>query len=161
MSNAPNSKQNSKNEVWYFAYGSNIKTSVMRKRKLKILDHKAVVVLDYYLTFDIGALPYVEPSFASIERFPPEEEGNLELCIGSLKDVKEIPPVHGVAWLLSQNDYARLVLSEGGGVAYEEIKVDATVLGDRDEVQVLKARTFKAKFPRRPNGAPSSRYMVS
>jgi hypothetical protein len=39
--------------VWYFAYGSNMKSESMEKRAITPLDAKAVNVPGFYLNFDI------------------------------------------------------------------------------------------------------------
>jgi hypothetical protein len=61
-------------------------------------------------------------------------------------------PVHGVAYLLSAQDYYRLVLTESGGVAYDEISLEAIILergaaGLQPNAQTIVAPTLKAKYP--------------
>ncbi|KAL8911348.1 MAG: hypothetical protein Q9171_003475 [Xanthocarpia ochracea] len=138
---------------WYFAYGSNMRSSVMQGRGLTILAAEMVKIPSHQLSFDIFGMPYSEPAMASIclagsQRRPPEQGSN--------------PPVHGIAFLLSQADYVRLLVSEGAGTAYEDVELDATsfyaVRGVDTTIQVhtLVARyPFRADFPPRP----SARYM--
>ncbi|GIK05550.1 hypothetical protein Aspvir_009663 [Aspergillus viridinutans] len=145
--------------IWYFAYGSNIRLSVLENRGIKALDIKAVVVPSHYLTFDIFGIPYVEPSFASIAPFAPDKRTTLRLGDSPSRDV---PPAQGLAYLLNPKDYRQLVISEGGGVAYDEVEVHVTILaedGKPDPRSILIARTLQAKYPWRPNGAPSTRYL--
>src|SRR5437667_2363969 len=100
-------------KIWYFAYGSNMKSSVMAGRGISPFDTKSVIIPSYTLTFDIFGIPYSEPSFASIAQFATvdgENHGSAESQF-----TKNIPPVHGVAYFLSQADYKRLVVTEGGG----------------------------------------------
>src|SRR4051794_26625901 len=114
--------------VWYFAYGSNMKSSVMAGRNIVPLAVKPVYAPRYYLTFDIFGVPYAEPSFASVAEFPhaaQKKDKTLQLNIGP--KTASVPPAHGVAYLLSPTDYNRLVVTEGGGVAYDEISLDAVV----------------------------------
>lgn len=39
--------------IWYFAYGSNMKSDMMTKRSISPLDAKAVQLRGHYLTFDV------------------------------------------------------------------------------------------------------------
>ncbi|KAL3459738.1 hypothetical protein BJX64DRAFT_290906 [Aspergillus heterothallicus] len=140
--------------VWYFAYGSNTRSSVMKGRGIVPLSAQPVVVPSHTLCFDIFGIPYAEPSFASIAPIPSDP-------VTTNPREGTVPPVHGVAYLLSQDDYRRLVLSEGAGVGYNEITVRARILypeafGQEEEIL---AYTLQAKYPWRPNRAPSARYM--
>lgn len=121
----------------------------MAKRQITPLQAQAVVVPSYILTFDIFGIPCAEPSFASISAYSHSEE----------KEESKIPAVHGMAYLLTKADYRRLVLSEGSGVGYDEIQVEAFPLSDKKNG--IQVHTLKAKYPFRPNRAPSLRYMVS
>ena len=124
----------------------------MAKRQIRPLQAHAVVVPSYMLTFDIFGIPYAEPSFASISPYLHSEE----------KKERTVPAVHGMAYLLTQADYHRLILSEGSGVGYDEIQVEAFLLSDQSEQKnAIHVHTLKAKYPFRPNRAPSLRYMVS
>lgn len=149
--------------IWYFAYGSNMRSSVMKRRGINVLDAKVVVVPSHYLTFDIFGIPYAEPSFASVAAFVPDKTTALRTGF-STRQIDALA-AHGVAYLLTPAAYRQLVISEGGGVAYNEIKVNATILhtdgdGDPDRPKKLAVRTLQAKYPWKPNGAPSARYLV-
>ncbi|KAI4288946.1 MAG: hypothetical protein L6R35_001784 [Caloplaca aegaea] len=132
---------------WYFAYGSNMQSSVMQGRGLTILAAEMVKIPSHQLSFDVFGMPYSEPAMASIclagsQRRPPEQASN--------------PPVHGMAFLLSQADYVRLLVSEGAGTAYEDVELDATSSDTTLRVHTLVARyPFRADNPPRP----SARYM--
>ncbi|KAL2842717.1 gliotoxin biosynthesis protein GliK [Aspergillus pseudoustus] len=140
--------------IWYFAYGSNTRSSVMRGRGIVPLDAQPVVVPSHRLCFDIFGIPYAEPAFASI--VPIMLDATIDSPSG-----QAIPPVHGVAYLLTQDDYRRLVLSEGAGVGYDEITVCARIISLEEAGQdgEILAHTLQAKYPWRPNRAPSARYM--
>lgn len=141
-------------EVWYFAYGSNMKSSVMALRGINPITTKVVKIPGYILTFDVFGLPYSEPAMASISKFAP---GGNQTTVTSAS----MPPtVHGVSYLLTLPDLRRLIGSEGGGVAYDEIVVDAVSLS-QGEPERMTAHTLVAKYPWRPNAAPSERYLVS
>lgn len=142
--------------VWYLAYGSNMKRSVLESRGggISILAARRVQVPGYMLTFDVFGLPYSEPSMASIAKFV------LNSPASSYERSEIIAPVvHGIAYQLSATDYRRLVGSEGGGVAYDEVKVLAEDLSGGTS-EKLTVHTLVAKYPWRPNAAPSERYVV-
>ena len=113
--------------IWYFAYGSNMRSSVMAKRSLKPLATERFVVPTHELTFDVFGVPYSEPAMASIKI--------RSTC------AKYRHAVHGVAYRLSKTDYTQLVVSEGAGVAYDEIEVNGYLIGSKDK---LAARTLVA-----------------
>ncbi|EHY54824.1 Gamma-glutamyl cyclotransferase gliK [Exophiala dermatitidis] len=138
--------------IWYFGYGSNIRSASMTKREITPLQAQAVVVPSYILTFDIFGIPCAEPAFASIATYQDIEETQQHT---------QVPPVHGVAYLLTRDDYRRLVLSEGSGVGYDEIQVEAFPIANTDYTpgKGIMVHTLKAKYPFRPNRAPSVRYM--
>jgi hypothetical protein len=137
--------------VWYFAYGSNMRASVMSSRGLRITATQPVVVPSHILTFDVFGIPYAEPAMASISPRPRRRVHNGPL--------EQAPDVHGAAYLLSKSDFIKLVLSEGAGTAYREIEVEAQVL--QSETRVIRAKALVARYPFRPNAAPSARYLVS
>lgn len=122
----------------------------MQKRGILPLQVRCARVHGYVLTFDVFGLPYSEPSMASIAPYTRTQEEQL------------VPDVCGVAYLLSRADFRRLVGSEGGGVAYDEIEIEGHSWGSEEDVQLMEIRmhTLVAKFPWRPNGCPSKRYLV-
>ena len=138
--------------IWYLAYGSNMKSSTMKCRGIDVLDTKTVKVPSYVLTFDVFGLAYSEPSMASIARYtraPPS---------GRDDEPHDVPDAHGIAYRITPADLARVIATEGGGVAYNEVVVEGVCL-DGDGY-VLLMHTLVAKYPRRPNAAPSYRYLV-
>jgi len=150
--------------IWYFAYGSNMKAATMTRRGITAFEVKNVVVPSLILTFDIFGIPYSEPSMASVAEFRESGFNDGEGATGVSAANQKIPPAHGAAYLLSGVDYYRLVVSEGGGVGYVELAVEAYVLGSREHGESerrekLTVHTLKAKHPWRPNAAPSGRYM--
>lgn len=75
------------------------------------------------------------------------------------------PPVHGIAYLLSGEEYQRMIISEGAGVAYEDVELQARTVetgsvGDAVAEAEMTVRTLTARFPFRPEAIPSARYMV-
>lgn len=133
--------------IWYFGYGSNMKASVMQGRGITPLEVRWARVHGYVLTFDVFGLPYSEPSMASIAPYTMKGEKQL------------VPDVCGVAYRLSSEDFKRLVGTEGGGVAYDEIEVEG-VSWRAEVAEEIRMHTLVAKFPWRPNACPSKRYLV-
>lgn len=143
--------------IWYLAYGSNMSQASMAKRSVQPLRCATVQATTHYLTFDIFGIPYSEPSYASVEAFPADgRSSGVELVWGTQRFA--VPPVCGVAYLLTPDDFHRLLVTEGSGVVYEVVAVQARLL---DLGETIDAVTLKAKHPIRPNGAPSARYLVS
>jgi hypothetical protein len=131
----------------------------MSNRKITPLSTKAVEVPTHYVTFDVFGIPYSEPCYASIEKFCNEGGGKLQLT--HPKGCLNVPPLCGIAHLLSPADFHRLLVTEGSGVVYEIIQLEAFALtGTKQRGRRLTAYTLKAKWPQRPSGTPSARYLV-
>lgn len=135
----------------------------MQRRSITALETHVVCVASHFLTFDIFGVPYSEPAFASISAFQHSDSESLDPC--ERPSSPRPPPVHGVAYLLTANDYRRLVLSEGSGIGYREVSLVASVVSSKDTASgrrdsEMVVRTLQAKYPFRPNAAPSFRYLV-
>lgn len=140
----------SQQQLWYFAYGSNMDRSVMVRRGITPLESRCVRIESQVLVFDVFGMPYSEPAMAGIRRRPSH-------CHG--------PDVHGVAYLLSASDYELLKVSEGAGTGYRETMLLARPLGPRlqhgpSETRLLRVATLTARNPFEPPRLPSRRYMV-
>ncbi|KAF5591253.1 microsomal dipeptidase precursor [Fusarium subglutinans] len=138
--------------VWYFAYGSNMASTTLKKRRLSPKDSRPVFVSTHVLCFDVFGVPYKEPAMAGIRERTPVD------------DTKATPPVHGMAYLLSRDEYHRLIVSEGAGVAYVEMELIARTCstgftGRAATCEEIPVRTLMARFPFRPEALPSIRYM--
>ena len=152
--------------VWYFAFGSNMRKSVMERRGMQPLATETVVIPSHRLSFEVFGVPYSEPAMASITAFSQSPRTSEHIH----------PPVQGVAYLLSQTDYAKLLISEGVGTGYVEVELNARPInsktygataersrdGEEESGDRLRVRTLIAKFPFRPDfpPRPSKRYMV-
>ncbi|KAJ4390995.1 hypothetical protein N0V93_004594 [Gnomoniopsis smithogilvyi] len=140
-------------KLWYVAYGSNMSTAKFTgSRGIKPICSIRVRIPGFRLAMQIPGVPYSEPSFASITpRTLAEAEKGTE------------PDVIGVAYLILQCQYKRVIASEGGGIAYRDIRVlceplcgiDRKGLGDRIEM-----RTLATAMLRKPAPLPSQRYMA-
>ncbi|KAK2616701.1 hypothetical protein QQS21_000313 [Conoideocrella luteorostrata] len=148
--------------VWYFAYGSNMRSFIMVNRGIKPLEQALVKIPTYVLTFKIFGMPYSEPSMASIANMS-HVDVNTVLRRGS---PAPLPPIHGIAYLITRADYVTLVKSEDGGSACRDIALEADVFrhAEPDSGTMgpkLTVFTLEAKYPFRPNATPSQRYIVS
>lgn len=144
-----------KGRIWYFAYGSNLRSSVMAGRGITPFAVEKVVVPSHILTFDVFGLPYSEPAMASVARHPATSHDNRAVKCNAVPETEPLP-VHGVVYLLSHQDYLRLIVSEGAGIAYRETEVDAYQICGGGKIV---AQTLMARYPFRPNAAPSARYL--
>ncbi|KAI8632615.1 hypothetical protein F5Y19DRAFT_462502 [Xylariaceae sp. FL1651] len=141
--------------VWYLAYGSNLASSkFVSDRGIVPKDVRVVSIRGFTLAMDSAGFPYSEPSFASIRpldmnAYPKE----IELL--------------GTAYLVSPEQYTRIIASEGGGIAYREAEVQATVIqGNTEKLsldaasqETMIARSLITVIVRRPDPRPSARYL--
>ena len=100
----------------------------------------------YILRFDLPGIPYQEPAFSSIRRRIHEED----------------PDVIGIAYLLTRDEYERLLLSEGGREgSYMEIDVSVKSLLDlTNEKSSIMCKSLGTRVPREnPHPQPSARYI--
>lgn len=139
--------------VWYLAYGSNLSSEkFIHDRGIKPISSLVVTVPGWTLTMDSAGVPYSEPSFASISPVNTSGRGKTVVLIGT-------------AYELTPAMYAKVLASEGGGIAYAEVEIRARSL----EVEEL-PRTAQSGVPHlgvrtlvtvlRREGRPSNRYKV-
>lgn len=109
MNNAQTPKQKTFN---YFAYGSNMLSSTMIDlRQLQPISSTAAVLPGYRLRFNVPGLPGIEPSWASVEPVPYDDD---ERCC----DEQPIELVHGVMHTLTAQDFATVCRTEGVPFSY-------------------------------------------
>lgn len=144
--------------IWYLAYGSNLSSSkFVRDRGITPLATAVVSVPGFTLALESAGFPYREPSFASIR---PIDANHAEPKERQLL---------GTAYLVTGEQYSRIIASEGGGIAYKEVavcveRVDGVGEGGKEEDgggKVMEARTLISVLVRRPEPRPSQRYKVS
>ncbi|KAF3058032.1 putative dipeptidase C3A11.10c [Daldinia childiae] len=128
-----------KSPVWYLAYGSNLSSrKFIHDRGITPLGIAVVAVPGFTLTLDSAGVPYSEPAYASIS---PGE------CVHAEKPM----PLIGTAYLVTDEMYKKVIKSEGGGIAYREVEVQALVEASTDR-RVITARTIElfgqVDFPR-------------
>lgn len=139
--------------VWYMAYGSNMSSAKFSgSRGIVPINSARVRIPGWTLVMEIPGIPYSEPSFGSIA---PRQPSSTEKA--------QLPDVIGVAYLITLEQYKRVVASEGGGVAYTEICLvgEPVAQEDRDKTgDRVRLRTLGSSLMRRPIPFPSQRYMV-
>ena len=129
--------------VRYFAFGSNMASSVMvGRRGMRPLEPpSAGLVRGHKLGFTLPGVPLVEPAFASLER---SSDANAA-C-------------HGVLYTLSLGDWARLCASEG--VPSGAYRVVTVPVERYDDGAVVNAYSLTAGLFRSPVSLPpSERYL--
>ncbi len=105
--------------VWVFAFGSNMKKSVLEgRRMIKPVESVAAVLPTHMLTFQQPGLPYREPGFATVE---PLRDGAR--------------PCHGVAHLMTPTQWEYYKESEGavglGDTGYAAVEVQLELYDGR------------------------------
>lgn len=137
--------------VWYFAYGSNMSRAKFTvSRGIEPILVARVRIPGWTLTTEIPGTPYTEPAFTTIRPINATDYKAREVL--------------GVAYLITRDQYIRLVASEGGGIAYADIAVSAVPMTSADEDLTGKnliVRTLGTILKRYPPACPSRRYMVS
>lgn len=124
----------SEKRVWYFAFGANMSTQVItRRRGVYPLTSEAARLDGYRLTFSEPGIPLVEPGFANIE---PDDDA----------------VVYGVLHYITQGDLAALDQVEGAD--YSHVEVD--VVGDRSGR--VRAHAYRNLHPGKSH-RPSRRYL--
>lgn len=118
--------------MWYFSYGSNMNPEVFETvRKIKCLDHRVCYVPGYVLTFTEGILPYWEPAFCTCVKrgeIPPLRSRNRNQSSDadascSVPRERERPDIHGVAFLITRDQFEHLLVTEGG-MGFQEYRKD-------------------------------------
>ena len=174
VQNLPSATEN----VWYLAYGSNILPSkFFTDRGIVALDVDIVRVPYFTLIMDTPGVPYREPSFASICPFQPDvtQVESTESERGDFQIEKHGQvTLMGTAYLVTTEQYKRILASEGGGIAYREVEVwvESVAKSNRAQNEIFYedvaasmpvkrvARTLISVRPRHPAPRPSLRYMV-
>ncbi|OTA93507.1 hypothetical protein M434DRAFT_45179, partial [Hypoxylon sp. CO27-5] len=138
--------------VLYLAYGSNLSSTVLKRRDVKPISQINVSAPGLDLVFNLPGLPYWEPCFANVtlRKIPkppipgdppkppfdppgppsrgqydiPEESGEYSVAF-----LPTLPPgipswnkgLYGVVYELTCDDFRKIVQTEGGGTAYQDI----------------------------------------
>lgn len=134
--------------VWVFAFGSNMKKSVLEgRRMIKPAESVPAVAPDYMLTFQQPGLPYREPGFATVE---PLRDGAR--------------PCHGVAHLMTPTQWEYYKESEGAtglsdtGYAAVEVQLE-TYDGRKLTGYTLMTQPKSLQIFKGVEALPSQRYL--
>ncbi|KAI0401929.1 hypothetical protein F4802DRAFT_578331 [Xylaria palmicola] len=133
--------------VWYLAYGSNLyREKFIHDRGISPLATLTVTVPGWVLAMDSAGFPYSEPSFGSISPAAGEKTTQQQVI--------------GTAYELTPAMYAKVLASEGGGIAYAEVEVRAEALSAAETESsgaTMATRTLVTVMRR--EARPSTRYM--
>ncbi|PVF99946.1 hypothetical protein CPB86DRAFT_872170 [Serendipita vermifera] len=154
---------------WYLAYGSNMcEKSFLQRRGIKPLRSLAVWTPEFQLAFNLPGLPYMEPRFANVIEVP-EQEQNKD----GWDETKAQPwgtGLVGVAYYVTMEDMAKILITEGGGSSYQVVQVDCEEVPNANgqgskggKPEIVRANTLFANNPDRLRikaGSPSPRYMT-
>ena len=183
-------KSEGQKTLYYLAYGSNLSASTFKGRRgIKPLSATNVLCPGQVLVFDLDGIPYWEPCFANIREVAPEEQLNLQRRITTAGTPENVVKEYmaeleqlaasgsgevwknaliGVVYEVTEEDFATIIRTEGGGAGYKDVEVDCYVLPKVDEqgipgpVTTIKAHTLRAP-PKRANqtstSQPSPRYL--
>ncbi|OTA69348.1 hypothetical protein K449DRAFT_314234, partial [Hypoxylon sp. EC38] len=120
--------------VLYLAYGSNLSSTVLKRRDVKPISQINVSAPGLDLVFDLPGLPYWEPCFSNvtlrkipkppIPGDPPKPPFDPPSAF-----LPTLPPgipswnkgLYGVVYELTRDDFRKIVQTEGGGTAYQDI----------------------------------------
>ena len=106
-------KRNTKDQkiYKYFAYGSNMALSTMTNlREIEPISYTPAILPNHELIFNVPGLPFVEPSFASVEptQLMRNDINATDVCL-----------VHGVLYELTEKDFVTICRTEGVPFAYQ------------------------------------------
>lgn len=116
---------NDKGTVNYLAYGSNMSKETFRgMRGINPLSALSVHVPSLDLTFDLPGMPYSEPCFANSRHRDPSAPPRKSPYH---KDRWQKGMI-GVVYEVTIDDFYKIIKTEGGGVGYQDVMVEAFVL---------------------------------
>lgn len=146
---------------WYLGYGSNMSDkSFLQRRGIRPLRSLNVHARGVQLAFNLPGVPYIEPRFANVIMLSEEEKNTCHWDPTSPKPWGK--GLVGVAYYITLEDMAKIVMTEGGGASYQVIQVDCEEVGKGESGEKIKANTLCANNPDRLRmqlGQPSPRYM--
>ncbi|KAF2201391.1 hypothetical protein GQ43DRAFT_371597 [Delitschia confertaspora ATCC 74209] len=141
----------SQKTLWYFAYGANMSPAILTtQRKVKPFRQSVAKIPDYILEFDVPGVPYNEPALAGLRRID-----------GTQTSDSNYPPVHGMAYEISNDDFLKIIATEGAGVAYKTLRTKALLAEAGGEARgKLEVHTLVARRPMSTIRKPSARYLA-
>lgn len=169
---AASDDESSGENIFYLAYGSNLASKTfLGMRGIRPLSQRNVHCPSLTLTFDLGGFPYLEPCFANTRYTadtPPPGPPGVDYHKTHWKK-----GVVGVAYEVTQQDFLKILATEGGGSSYQDVIVpcyplesDITVVPEVPTGEPFDAHTLYSPWRsgglNRPNpnhAQPSPRYM--
>ncbi|WIA28381.1 hypothetical protein OEZ86_010927 [Tetradesmus obliquus] len=154
-------------EVYYFAFGSNMNPSVLTGRRMvQPRQSWPCCVPSHRLSFGVQGLPYSEPGFATIVEVPQQEQQQQQwqrqqLSPQQQQQQQQQPCVHGVIHRITRREWAYVKATEGVGskrIGYQVIPVDCH-LYDGTVVQALTLQAAAASLHMERRVLPSQRYL--
>lgn len=124
--------QSQSDTVLYLAYGSNMcAATFLGMRGIRPLSHRNVSVPTLRLTFDLPGMPYREPCFANVDwrklpekpKLPPTPKPPFEPSHPPHAESTWGGELMGVVYEVTQEDYRKIMATEGGGASYKTIVV--------------------------------------
>lgn len=112
--------------VAYLAYGSNLASKTfLGRRGIKPLSWHAVFVPTLDLEFDLPGVPYFEPCFANVSvnldaKYTETSEEEFEPVLKGTTRADRPHGLYGVVYMVTPADYAKIILTEGGGASYKD-----------------------------------------
>ncbi|OBT69934.1 hypothetical protein VE03_00410 [Pseudogymnoascus sp. 23342-1-I1] len=169
---ATSDDESSGENIFYLAYGSNLASKTfLGMRGIRPLSQKNVRCPSLTLTFDLGGFPYLEPCFANT-RYTADTQppGPPEIDYHKTRWKKGLV---GVVYEVTQQDFLKIMATEGGGASYQDVIVPCyplepgiTVVPDVPTGEPFDAHTLYSPWgsgpQTRPNpnhAQPSPRYM--
>jgi len=102
---------NNEEYVWYFSYGSNMNYEVfVNRRGICTRESRRCIVPGYTLSYEYDGIAFYEPCFATCVK----QEDYYQNSHGIKDDSNDRFDVHGMAFLISQNDFEKMLATEGG-----------------------------------------------
>lgn len=165
---ASNGSRDDPQTVFYLAYGSNLSAETFQgKRGIRPISQINVLVPELILTFDLAALPYIEPCFANT-RYRTQKSSNegsektsllpSGLLTRKYHKTRWTKGLVGVVYEVTREDFAKIIATEGGGASYHDVLVDCyeLPLGEDTVPTHPTSQPFKAHTLFSPSVPPGS-----
>ena len=119
-------KQEEPQTVFYLAYGSNLCAETFQgHRGIRPVSAVNVVVPDLSLTFDLPGIPYNEPCFANTKYRKASDAPPVKSSEDAINQDPYWPKgLVGVVYEITLKDFAHVLITEGGGAAYQDVLID-------------------------------------
>ncbi|KAI5804206.1 hypothetical protein DFH27DRAFT_397238 [Peziza echinospora] len=153
--------------TFYLAYGSNLcAKTFLGRRGIRPLSAKNVLVPGFAVVFDLPGLPYLEPCFANLNqrgghlhRDGDGEDAVVETYMEDLTSLvttaerdgeagkKWEKALIGVVYEVTMRDFAKIIMTEGGGEGYQDVLVDCYVLPESSKSKSTESTSTTTTTP--------------